>query len=97
MNTTNSVEVSKSRILEGMETLLQVGVSQASTESYYEEEEDNCRADPKLASSRMGAVGNVFELPPAYGKSGCRVVCVNGIRCGSPNENPMYQKGGGGD
>ena len=50
----NSAGVAESGILEAMETLSQVGLSQASSESYYPEDEDNCRADPELASRRGG-------------------------------------------
>ena len=38
--------VAESGVLEGLETLSQVGLSQSNTESYYLEDEDNCQADP---------------------------------------------------
>ena len=48
-----------SGILEAMGTLSQVGLSQASTESYYPKDEDGCRVDPELDSpppmAKMGA------------------------------------------
>ena len=51
-----------------METLSQVGLSQVSTESYYPEEEENCHADPELASKGVGAVGKVRVAPSLWQK-----------------------------
>ena len=47
---TNSEGVAESGVLEAMETLSRVGLSQASTESYYPEDEGDCKVDPELAS-----------------------------------------------
>ena len=50
-------------VLEAMETLSQAGLSQASTESYYPEDDDGCRADPELAIRGVGAMGSVRVAP----------------------------------
>ena len=55
-------------VLEAMETLSQVGLSQASTESYYAEEQENCHADPEPASKGVGAVGKVRVAPSLWQK-----------------------------
>ena len=60
--------VDSSGILEAMETLSQVGLAQASTESYYPEDGDGCRADPELASRGVGAVDSVRIAPSLWQK-----------------------------
>ena len=47
-------DVDISGILEAMETLSKVGLSQPSSESYYLEDEDGCRAGPELGSGGSG-------------------------------------------
>ena len=86
-----SVGVAECGILEAMETLPQVSFSQASTKSYYPEEEDICRADPKLAIRGVGAVGSVRVALSLWQKWVPNDLCKRG----SPNESPSYPKGGG--
>ena len=53
-DTTNSAAVAKFGILKAVEMLSQVGLSQASTEVSYPEEEDNCRAKRELSGRGLG-------------------------------------------
>ena len=88
----NAAGVAESEIVEAMEMLSQVGLSQASTKSYYPEDEDNCRADPKLASRAVGAVGGVRVAPSLWQKwvpSDLREVPGVGVR-----ESPSYPSRG---
>ena len=62
--------MAESGVLEALETLLQVGLSQPSTEACYpkDEDEDGCQADPKLASKVLGGVGSVRVAPSLWQK-----------------------------
>ena len=60
--------VDSSGILEAMETLSPIDLSQASTKSYYPEDKDGCRVDPELASRGVGAVGSVGIVPGLWQK-----------------------------
>ena len=51
-----------------MKTLSQVGLSQASAESYYREDEDDCKANRELASRGVGAGGSVPLAPNLWQK-----------------------------
>ena len=86
--------VDSSGIREAMETLSQVGLSQASTESYYPEDEDGCSADPELVCRGVGAVGNVRITPSLWQKW-----VPEGLRekyhAWQEEQDPMLSKGQG--
>ena len=62
----NSKGLAGNGLLEAMVTLSQASLSQASTESYCPEDEDDCMADPELASRGVGAVGSVRVAPSLW-------------------------------
>ena len=86
--------MAESGVLEALETLSQVGLSQASTESYCPEDEDDCQADPELASRGVGAVGSVRVAPSLWQKWVPRGLCER-YREWESDRVPKLSKGRG--
>ena len=57
-----------SALLEALETVSQVGLSQASMDGYYPDEEEPSQADPALASRGVGEIGDVMVAPSIWHK-----------------------------
>ena len=72
---TNSQGVAESGVMEALKTMTQVGLSQASTESYYLEDQDDCQAHLELASRGLGPVGSVRVAPSPCQKWVPRGLC----------------------